>query len=624
MDQFSSQLANNLENGYTAGVPEHLIQIYKELSSWCELIQYKIDVDINSQDDIRKQVLSNNLLKHIQGLWQQKVNEFYSVKRDEARDNLSKAFQNRINNNQRISEEIDEDDSQYQNMYEMSTNEEYFNDNDSLSSEEDYYHGIDNMQNKTTVTTSDNNDPSKMVVVVKYNTAPKMDDIIDNYDNFDDEYEFDYGNDNYDYDEYDDYDLHHYKEANVTKISINYTSNEERDAMLNSYRNSNDYVEFYERPATPSLPDWPSCYEEINPEMNDDMNTDDDNSCAADYLNHSAWKSINAYYNAFNKEFDEKKEKQENESNLSYTEQIMKEQMAREEEHGYENENLSYTEQIIKEKKRLSYVSFSSIDLEENNNNNTTTTTNNNNNICSINNYDNYLELEDHDDAINHLTNEFSSLSIKNEDENDYKYKSPPEYEYNKESQNEYELEEDTNSKRRLSIIINESVINGVSMKEISKVEEHTNKETNEEVYKEHLYPRTHRYRDTYYDDYCQESPSAESAISPNEELLLSSTTDEDTYEYSSKKVLMTPISSSTLSYIDTYTSDEEYGNGFKQEPMNKETNVLNDNIIKPPIEGNDDIEKIKEKEENFTKYLLSRRDSGFSESCDEPFIINV
>jgi len=705
MDQFSSQLANNLENGYTAGVPEHLIQIYKELSSWCELIQYKIDVDINTQDDIRKQVLSNNLLKHIQGLWQQKVNEFYSIKRDEARDNLSKAFQNRINNYQRVTDEINdntEEDTHYQNVYAMPTNEEYFNDNDSLSSEEDYYHNINDMPIEPSAT--DNNtidDQSKMVVVVKYNAAPGMNDIVDS---FEDEYECDYGNDNYDYDEYDDYDLHHYKEANVTKVSINYTTKEESDAILNNYRDSNDYVEFYERPATPSLPDWPSCYKEINPNENNEPLINNDNACAADFLSYNTWESVNEYYNSFNnnninnnindrlnerygienennyltyteqimKEKMAKEEVQENE-HLTYTEQIMKEKIAKEEPHenehfnyteqlmkekiakeeayenkhlnyteqimkekmakeeAQENEQLSYTEQIMKEQKRLSYVSFGSLDLEEDNAS-----------ICSIKNYGNHLELDDHDDIINHLTDEFASMSIKNEDEFEHsrKYQHEHEHEHDFKVDNELQVEdekEDTNnSKRRLSIIINDSVINGNSMNlnTDNETEKYDDNNYNEMRYKEHLYPRTVKSRDLYYDEYGQDSPSADSVISPNEELF-SSTSEEEICEYSSRKVLMTPLSSSALSYTDmTYASDEDSPKEVvsdEDSPKEVEQESMDNEIIKlngksePSIEGNDVLEKmIQEKDENFAKYLYNRRDSGFSETCDEPFIINA
>jgi len=544
MDQFSSQLANRLENGYTDGVPEHLIQVYKELSAWCELIQYKIDVDINSQDDIRKQVLSNNLLKHIQGLWQEKVNEFYAISRDEARDNLSKAFQNRISNCHKMIDEAQDivEENNYQGVYAMPTNEEYFNDNDSLSSEEDYYQKLDEMPDNSMA----KNDPSKMVVVVKYN-ADSMMNNNQNITNFYDEYEFDYGNgnDNYDYgygyDEYDDYDLHHYKEANVSKVSINYAyNNEERNDMMNNYGNSFDF-DVFERPATPSLPDWPS-YEE-DPNIN---------SCAADYLSNT-WESINDYYNAFQNGVKNEQ--------LSYTEQIMKEKVAREEEKDREKENQSYTEQLMKEQKRLSYVSFGSIEMDDYEEKNS---------ICSIKNYEvqqEILESEDtnNNESINDLTKEFASLSIKSNN-NEIG---------NEESMVNQKLYIDDLGRGRIE---NNGIVEG---------------EIAQNKFIENINPKTVKSSDICDNDYDHDNP-------------------------------LTNSNGVVSSGVLLYTEDPSNLEVDKQQKSNKEEKtkeklLLNTNIELPPPLKNDI-----EKEQEIFKYLHCRRDSGFSETCYDTLNINV
>lgn len=602
MDQFSSQLANNLENGYTAGVPDHLIQIYKELSAWCELIQYKIDVDINTQDNIRKQVLSNNLLKHIQGLWQEKVSEFYMVRRDEVRDNLSKVFQNRISNNQRMIESKDiMEENPYNNVYSLPTNEEYFNDNDS-SSEEDYYQDIDTNNHIE-------DDKSKMVVVVKYNTKPKENKIAEDYIDFDDEYEFDYGNDNYDdYNEYDEYDLHHYKEANVTKVSISYTSVEAKETMSNDYRDPHQYKEYYERPVTPSIPDLQSSYEDV------------DSSCNTNYLNHNTWDTYNDNYYC-NESVDDSSD-----NCLSYTEQLIKQQKmekGEEEEKEVEEKDISYTEQLIKEQIKLNYVSFASINEE------------------------NEKELEVNEKTNDSSTQE-SSLPVNDIIKEEEIDQSLPVNDSIKEGEINQSMHK-TDERCKLSITIDDSMRNVIFHEE----ESIKNKES---MYEEHLYPRVEKSRDIYYDEYGQDSPSADSVISPNEEMLLSSTTDDDLFEYSSKKVLMTPLSTDILSYAEgLYDSDLVNDNKTKELSPLKEEFTDNENIvIKEDIElsteelTNEDMvikeemelknqlktakvmlppnkhidfEKEGNKEENFAKYLSNRRDSGFSETCDEPFI---
>ncbi|OUM69930.1 hypothetical protein PIROE2DRAFT_68483 [Piromyces sp. E2] len=555
MDQFSSQLANNLENGYTAGVPEHLIQVYKELSAWCELIQYKIDVDINTQDDIRKQVLSNNLLKHIQGLWQEKVNEFYNIRRDEARDNLSRACQNRINNCQKM---IEEEYTVHQEF--VPSNEEYFNDNDSLSSEEDYFHNLNNMPSETIL------EDNKMVIEVKCNTEPKMNNVVENYINFDDEYEFDYGNDNYEYCneynnycEYDEYDLHHYKQANDTKITLNYPTVEENNDLYDHYR------EFIIRPMSPSIPEWTQAYEQ-------------NNSCAADYLNN------------WNYETTEEKE-EVIEENLSYTEQIMRQ---KEKE---ANEHLGYTEQILREQRRLSHKSHESIE-------------NDYNNIYSTKNVERVQDLEENIEnnkeipeiTIDEISTQIASLTLKEE----------------KEEEKEEECKNShvgNNEKRRLSITIDDSVINGPYKKEKLSANQH-------------LYPRTIESKDLFYDENEEPSSTDDSCISPNEYLL--SATDEE-FIYSSEKVLMTPLATEII-----YSMDEDIYQLEEQEESSTSSSGLStpegpypqvlpkEKISLPPMDNNDSEKDEESKEENLTKYLSSRRDSGFSETCDEPFIINV
>jgi len=581
MDQFSSQLANNLENGYTAGVPDHLIQVYKELSAWCELIQYKIDVDINTQDDIRKQVLSNNLLKHIQGLWQEKVNQFYVVRRDEVRDNLSKVFQNRITNGQKIveSKDITEENS-YNNIYSMPINEEYFNDNDSLSSEEDYYHEA-----------TCNDDNSKMVVVVKYNSKPIENKIAEDYIDFDDEYEFDYGNDDYvDYNEYDEYDFRHYKEANITKVNINYAPPEEKENMDIDYRDSHQYREYYERPATPSIPDWQSSYE------------DDDDSYSDNYLNNNTWNTYNNNY-CGNEMINDNSD-----NSLSYTEQLIKQQkMEKEEREGKEEMNISYTEQLINEQRKLSYVSFTSIDKEN----------------------ENKSEIIEENEKKSE-TSEENENKLETSEENDYlstQESSLPNNDMTKEEKIDQTIN-NINEKCKLSITIDDSMRNVIFDEETLS----GNKELL--LNDEHLYPRMEKFRDIYYEEYAQDSPTADSVISPNEEMLSSSTTDEELFEYSSKKVLLTPLSSSVLTYPeDIYSSvnDKKTTELPKEEPtnenvvtneeeMNSNPQLKTEKIFLPPTEDTNS-EREENKEEDFTKYLANRRDSGFSETCDEPFI---
>jgi len=530
MDQFSSQLANNLENGYTAGVPEHIIQIYKELSAWCELIQYKIDLDINTKDNIRKQVLSNNLLKHIQGLWQEKVNEFYSFRRDEARDNLSKAFQNRITNCQKVEEDNDiiGEEHSYENVYSYSNNEKYFNDNDSLPLEDNYYQNVNNIPSETIL----NDDDSKMVVVVKYNPKPQKTEVTERYINFEEEYEFDYGNDNYDYnDEYDDYNLYHYKEANTFNCKS-------MDNQYDGYYHDNnyDYRGYYERPASPSIPEDP-------------------NVCAADILDHNDnyWNSDNTNY------YDGQENQNEKE------------------------DNLSYTEKIIKEQRKTSYVSFGSMDSIENRNTNMNKQESNTENITN---------------------QQPPSITIEN---------------------NVEEMNSNThkNEKHKLSITINESVINCYNTKKF------INENHDEDVddlfmqnvsYKEHLYPRTIRSRDMY-EEY-DASPTSGSVISPNEELLLSATDEDFIYEYSSEKVLMTPISFEVLTYSRGFYSSEEK-TIYEQEELNCESKNTIEKVDPPPTENKITNEE-ESKEEDITKYLSNRRDSGFSETCDEPFILGI
>ena len=513
MDQFSSQLANNLENGYTAGVPEHLIQVYKELSAWCELIQYKIDVDINTQDDIRKQVLSNNLLKHIQGLWQEKVNEFYNIKRDEARDNLSRACQNRINNCQKMMEK--EPIVTHEEL--LPSNEEYFNDNDSLSSEEDYYHRIDNMPAETII--KDNK-----MVVVKYNSEPEMNQNIENYGSFEDEYEFDYGNENYeyynDYDEYDEYDLHHYKQANNSKVTLNYPTVEENNDIYEHYR------EYIIRPFTPSLPEWTQEYEQ-------------NDSCSADFLNN--WNFASEQNETY-------------EECLSYTEQIMKEK----EDH---EDHLSYTEQIMREQRRLSHISLDSHDDD-------------NESICSIKNIDRIQDLEVFEE-------EKETKEVEQDSEN------PP-----------------VNERRRLSIIIDDTVINGTYKKEKLSSDEH-------------LYPRI-------VDESGESTGTTDnSSISPNG--LLLSTTDEE-FIYTSEKIL-TPLATEIMYSMNEMYSPEEKSesNSGLSTPEEPNPQILPKDKVNPPtIDDDDDTEKEDFQEEDLAKYLSSRRDSGFSETCDEPFVVNV
>jgi len=146
MDQFSTQLAMDIENGYVDGIPEVLIQVYNDLSGWCELIQCKIDEDIISKhNNIRKKVLSHNLLIHVQDLWKQKVNEFYTIEEDEESNGLVVVFRDGIDNCQNIEGEIKEEEEIEKNQnYDndcgvpASSEEEYFNNNDSLPSEKCY------------------------------------------------------------------------------------------------------------------------------------------------------------------------------------------------------------------------------------------------------------------------------------------------------------------------------------------------------------------------------------------------------------------------------------------------------------------------------------------------------
>jgi len=636
MDQFSSQLANSLENGYTFGVPEHLIQIYKELSSWCELIQYKIDVDINTQDDIRKQVLSNNLLKHIQGLWQENVSEFYSIRRDETRNNLSKAFHNRINNRhcQKLMEEENDvilDDHLCQEVYNMPNNEEYFNDNDddSLSLEENYYfyqkyNGNNNNNNNIPNESITEGDPSKMVVFVKYNT--ELNSNNNNNDdtnciNIDDEYEFDYGNDNdnnncIDNDEYDDYDLHHYKEASVTKVNIIHTNNEEKDGMINDYNSNSNVEEFYDGSMAPSLPDWSISYKEISP---------NEASCNSDYLYPYSWEnssnSFNEYYHSIIK--------MNMNQQLSYAEKMMKETIIEEEEeeeeeeddnNNNEKENNSYTEELIREQKKLYNTSLYSPYLNDNSSNEI------HENMKDENRCEGEIN-EDDDEFNNTLTNEMASLSLKSDNEinsNDNKIEEEEKEENEKEKENiDGMVNYIKNEKHRLSITTDESVINRFSRNENDSkndlIEDEVSPQPNYK-FKEHLYPRTIKSRDIYYDNYGEDSPSADSIISPNEELLLSSTSEDEEYEYSSGKVLMTPLSSSVLSYAEeAFISVDNIQQNHSEEEMKEEEKEklnLNKNVELPPMGNIKDQEQ--ENKENFAKYLSSRRDSGFSETCND------
>ncbi|KAG4101111.1 hypothetical protein H8356DRAFT_1658041 [Neocallimastix lanati (nom. inval.)] len=432
----------------------------------------------------------------------------------------------------------------------MPTNEEYFNDNDSLSSEEDYYQKLDEMPDNSMV----NNDPSKMVVVVKYNADSMMNDN-QNITNFDDEYEFDYGNGNdnygygYGYDEYDDYDLHHYKEANVTKVSINYTNNnEERNDIMNNYRNSYDF-DIFERPDTPSLPDWPSSYDEV-------PNID---SCAADYLSSNTWESINDYYNAFQNGIRNEQ--------LSYTEQIMKEKIAREEEKDREKENQSYTEQLMKEQKRLNYVSFGSIEVDDYEDKVS---------ICSIKNCEDQKEMIESEDTNNNelisdLTKEFASLSIKNNNDN------------------EKEKEKEENMiNQRLSISIDELGLDEIPTNENNEVNE--DEITQNKIIK-NLNTKTIKSRDIYNNYDCDDPLTNSEGVSSG--LLL-------------------------------YAEDPSNLEVDKQQKSNKEEKVkerllLNINEeLQPPIKNDN------EKEQEIFKYLHCRRDSGFSETCYDSFTVNV
>jgi len=604
MDQFSSQLANNLENGYVAGVPEHLIQIYKELSSWCELIQYKIDVDINTQDDIRKQVLSNNLLKHIQGLWQEKVYEFYVNKRDEVRDNLSKAFQNRISN-QKFDEDgemelepepMEEDITYQQNIYAMPSpvDDEYFNDNDSLSSEEDSYQTLNNMS-----TDPSNEGQQKMVFVVKYNASSNSTNNSNSFNDYDDEYDFDYGcnNDHFDFNEYDEYDLHHYKEANVTKVSINCTHSEGRNTMMNNYDQPDvcDFNRYYERPNTPSIPDWPFSYEE------------EEQSCAADFLSHDSWDSVRADYQYHNDQ--ENQEMNCYNCNQDYNNSMREEEKPEKKEDS--GNHLSYTEQLkMEQQKRLNYISFGSVPSDEDYTNSKILGYND---PCqspfqspSLPSPQQEIEQEKNtssDDAdsrtengLNHLSSEFSMLSIMDSD--------PA-----KDKESEKDKEDDQLPK--LTITIDDSVINN----EI----EHSHRDS-PKVYKEHLYPRTIKSRDLYYDCDDQDSPSCDSIISPNEELLLSATPDDENFEYSSGKVLMTPLSA-----LSSYSYSENLFSPIEEKPEEEElksaVDLTPEKIVLPTESNNTEKTEV---EENINKYLSSRRDSGFSDYCDEPFIVSI
>jgi len=153
MDQFCTQLAMYIENGYIDGIPEDLVQVYNDLSGWCELIQCKIDEDINNHTNIRKKVLSHNLLIHVQDLWKQKVNEFYTIEDDGENNDLTVVFQNGIDNHQNIEGEVKEEEEIEKNLdynndcvVPTSMGEECFNNNDSLPSE-DCYQNCDNFDN---------------------------------------------------------------------------------------------------------------------------------------------------------------------------------------------------------------------------------------------------------------------------------------------------------------------------------------------------------------------------------------------------------------------------------------------------------------------------------------------
>jgi len=202
MEQLSIDLANDIENGFTFGIPENLIQIYRELSAWCELIQYKIYIDVNTRENIRKQVLSNNLLKHVQDLWKQKVKEFY-IKYDETGDNNSKAFQDGINDEQNIKEEIKEEEKDNCNN--------------------------DNIDEEYIIPTSVEED--KMIAVIKYEAIPKVYNV-----NVEDVCECNYSDINYNSNIYDDYNLDN--EPNYTIIEDDSLSSYESD----SNDSSNDFL----------------------------------------------------------------------------------------------------------------------------------------------------------------------------------------------------------------------------------------------------------------------------------------------------------------------------------------------------------------------------------------------
>jgi len=199
MEQLSIELANDIENGFTFGIPENLIQIYRELSAWCELIQYKINIDINTRENIRKQVLSNNLLKHVQDLWKQKVNEYYNINNDETGDNYSKDFQDGINDDQNIKEETKEEEK---------VNCNYNNADDVYI----YPHSVEE---------------DKMVAVIKYEAIPKVYNV-----NVEDICEYNHSDINYNCNIYDDYNLDN--ESNYTLIEEDSLYSYESDSNYNS------------------------------------------------------------------------------------------------------------------------------------------------------------------------------------------------------------------------------------------------------------------------------------------------------------------------------------------------------------------------------------------------------
>lgn len=595
MDPFSSQLANDLENGFTSGVPEHLVQIYRELTAWCELIQCKIDIDMNTKDNIRKQVLSNNLLKYIQSIWQTKVNEYYMPKRNNYRNALSKLYENHKN---RMNSQENREIPVQQDMVMMECTETY---------------GCSQESSENTTTENEIN-------FSEYPSSSSEDSFLEKKDE-------------------EEETLCH--QEYYTDYTTTYTNPEQlpQDRVIENsflegeipHENERDFVILDNSNEKVNSLEIKSCVNSF--EMNEEIQQQ--NICA----NQVESKSLNNKNNNENLRYESFDSYHDDDFFTNSTEISKKNQT----QYPYSSSNVYSHEDVeelendlpienrIVRKSTVVPKKVYVIEEEEEKekvqeNENKIIYLNSSSSEYTSSEYSHY-NLDDDNSSLSSTTTTISYIDY-SQDEDE------------KEEGGEMEMNINEISQKIKIMIIN---TNGEEIEEENPKDDREVKMKTKNLvspctpsYKsgnEHLYIRINNVRTEEYDI---DSPclDSDSIISPNE--LLSSSTSPSVYEYTSEKVLLTPLSvTSNSTYDNFYENSEEdedddsssYLDELTPTKSNEEMvtlrNSLSPNTISIPSSylgssmKKDGVEEKMTNEDYLAKYLSSRRDSGFSDSIE-------